>query len=302
MTFTIVIPTYNRKQLVLRAIASAYATQWPDLDVIVVDDASTDDTGPAIAREFPAVRYFRLKQNSGPCAARNLGIQNAATNWSVLLDDDDELRPDGLSIVARAVDVWPQAMDYPCMQFARTNGFLAESFMIVKLPDYLHMRIRGDFVPVLNLREFVRAGLSYPDQRAGGEGLLWFTIARAYGIPSWTHLVANLGDDAPVRLCSTANQLARPRDYAKIAESLLTFFGDDMLTIAPKRYLKCAIGAAAYRLLAGDKRLANLNARKLPIGPRIATVGFIMGASLLPRSVLRHSFQRYRAWAGDGSR
>ncbi len=90
--FSVVIPTYNRKALLRRCLEAALGQDYPDYEVIVVDDGSTDGTGEMVRREFPQVRYIRQEPNRGPAAARNRGIE-AATGEIVAFTDDDCVVP-----------------------------------------------------------------------------------------------------------------------------------------------------------------------------------------------------------------
>src|SRR5688572_29492127 len=84
----VVLPTYNRAQLLRRAIESVLAQSEPADEIIVVDDGSTDDTG-AVARSFgEAVTYLR-QDNRGVAAARNVGVSLLTTTFVAFLDDDD---------------------------------------------------------------------------------------------------------------------------------------------------------------------------------------------------------------------
>ena len=293
-TSTVVIPTFNRKQMVLGTIRSVYATNWPELEVIVVDDASTDETGAAIALRFPQVRYIRLERNSGPGIARNTGIHHASGKWIVLMDDDDLLRPDSLTTIAEHIAAWPEAEMYPCVQFAHGNGALDQPFRLVRCEDYLQGRVSGDFVPVINRILFQKAGLSYPTSGVGGEHLLWLEIAKRYGIPSWNRRVALLGSEPRLKLCSTANQLARPREYAELAMRTIGLFGDDIWKTKPRRYWKYAIGAVSYYLLAADRKAAASAALSLKRGPGIAILALVASASLFPTWLLRWLFRAWR--------
>jgi GT2 family glycosyltransferase len=86
--FSIVIPTYNRARLLEAALASVFAQEDTDYEVLVVDDGSTDDTLETLARYGERVRVFQ-QRNAGPGAARNLGIQEARGEYVVFLDSDD---------------------------------------------------------------------------------------------------------------------------------------------------------------------------------------------------------------------
>jgi hypothetical protein len=97
---SVVIPAYNRPEMVARAVRSALGQQpSPPAEVIVVDDCSTDETGAAAARA--GARVVRHDVNRGEGAARNTGIAHAAQPWVALLDSDDEWLPNLLAAL------WP---------------------------------------------------------------------------------------------------------------------------------------------------------------------------------------------------
>ncbi len=92
---SVVIPTYNRRDVLPRAIDSVLAqTSSPD-EIIVVDDGSDDGTAGIIQRAYPQVRVIDQK-NAGVSAARNLGITSARGEWIALLDSDDAWLPQKL--------------------------------------------------------------------------------------------------------------------------------------------------------------------------------------------------------------
>jgi len=92
MRFSIVIPTHNRKDSLRRCLEAVTHQDYPDYEVIVVDDGSTDSTGEMVQREFPQVRYIRQEPNQGPAAARNRGIK-AASGEIIAFTDDDCIPP-----------------------------------------------------------------------------------------------------------------------------------------------------------------------------------------------------------------
>jgi glycosyltransferase involved in cell wall biosynthesis len=94
---SIIIPTYNRAALLAEAIGSVLAQPVPDLEVIVVDDASTDDTAAIVAPFVTAGRVsYEARPRQGPAGARNAGVQVARGELIGFLDSDDRLLPDGL--------------------------------------------------------------------------------------------------------------------------------------------------------------------------------------------------------------
>ena len=79
-TVSVIIPTYNRCQLLRRALLSIYKQKIQVDEVIVIDDGSTDDTRKMLGKEFPDVKYT-FQENAGVSAARNLGIRQAKRKW-----------------------------------------------------------------------------------------------------------------------------------------------------------------------------------------------------------------------------
>ncbi|HEX7044865.1 MAG TPA: glycosyltransferase [Burkholderiales bacterium] len=91
---SVVVPTFNRPGLVGRAIASALAQTVSDIEVIVVDDAPSEETRAAVGRIGDRrVRYLAHERNRGPSASRNTGIAAARGRLIAFLDDDDEWLP-----------------------------------------------------------------------------------------------------------------------------------------------------------------------------------------------------------------
>jgi len=99
---SVVIPAYNEAAFIGRAVASALAQTLPPDEVIVVDDASSDNTAAELAKiSDPRLRIIIHQQNSGAAAARNTGIQTARGDWIAFLDADDVWQPEKL---ARQID------------------------------------------------------------------------------------------------------------------------------------------------------------------------------------------------------
>lgn len=87
---SIIITTYNRPQLLQRAVRSGLEQTAADLEVVVVDDGSAE---PVILPEQPRLRVIRLPQNRGLSAVRNFAAKIARGRWISYLDDDDQLLP-----------------------------------------------------------------------------------------------------------------------------------------------------------------------------------------------------------------
>jgi glycosyltransferase involved in cell wall biosynthesis len=93
---TVVIPSKDRRDRVLSAVRSALAQEGVEVDVVVVDDGSSDGTAEAVAA-VPGARAVRHAVNRGVAEARNSGIAAARGDWVAFLDDDDLWAPDKLA-------------------------------------------------------------------------------------------------------------------------------------------------------------------------------------------------------------
>lgn len=97
-TVSVIIAAYNVEQYIVKAILSALSQQDVDLEVIFIDDASSDKT-LSLTKGITDSRLVIVQspKNTGPGAARNLGINAAKGKWIAILDGDDEFLPNRLS-------------------------------------------------------------------------------------------------------------------------------------------------------------------------------------------------------------
>jgi len=93
---SVIIPTHNRQDFLVEAIESILQQQYPSVELIVVDDGSTDNTRAVVAA-YPSVSY-EYQENKGPGAARNRGIVRAAGTLICFLDSDDLWDPEKLAV------------------------------------------------------------------------------------------------------------------------------------------------------------------------------------------------------------
>ena len=101
-TFTVVIPTHNRQDVIGNAMASVLDVHGDEVEVIVVDDGSTDGTWNRLSAVIdPRVRLLRLDPRQGAPAARNAGMDAAEADFVAFLDSDDLMLPGRLAIQHR---------------------------------------------------------------------------------------------------------------------------------------------------------------------------------------------------------
>jgi len=105
---SVIIPTYNRRELVQEAIDSVLAQTYTDYEIIVVDDGSTDGTREALQERYgDRIRYV-WQENQGESAARNRGIEMARGEYIAFLDSDDVWLPEKLSKQVNLLDYSPE--------------------------------------------------------------------------------------------------------------------------------------------------------------------------------------------------
>ena len=95
---SVIIPTYNRADLVRRAIGSVLAQSYANFEVIVIDNASSDKTAEVVDSIVDArLKFIRHDVNKGPAASRNTGLRNSRGDYITFLDSDDEWLPQKLA-------------------------------------------------------------------------------------------------------------------------------------------------------------------------------------------------------------
>ena len=102
MHFSVVIPTYNRVHLLARTLESVWRQRFTDYEVVVVDDGSKDGTQAYL--QGLGNKVWVIKQvNSGPGAARNIGVREAQGDYVAFFDSDDLWFTWTLDVFARAI-------------------------------------------------------------------------------------------------------------------------------------------------------------------------------------------------------
>ena len=144
---SIVVPTRNRSALLRSTLRSIGAQTWPDREVIVVDEASADDTAVLLAAEFPELKVVRHDVARGSSAARNAGIAAATGDWLFFLDDDDLIHPRHLEELLREALAAPP----DCLVSGRYRDFAIVSGDVVLAPVVCAATDRPDTETLIEL-------------------------------------------------------------------------------------------------------------------------------------------------------
>jgi succinoglycan biosynthesis protein ExoO len=156
---TIIVPAWNAARTIERAVASALAQSGPAIEVLIADDASTDQTcavvGPLCGSQ---VSYLRLPVNGGPSAARNAALAVARGKWIAVLDADDAMLPGRLGDLIGAAEA--EGLDIITdNMWVETVAGLRELFFDEDLDGSIQ---RLDFA------EYVRRNLMFARSRSDG--------------------------------------------------------------------------------------------------------------------------------------
>jgi len=191
MTVSIIIPCHNGQDFIADAIASAMAQTHRDIEIVVIDDASTDESGRIIrqlAAHDPRIKAFFLETNVGAAAARNSGISLANGEWVAFLDADDLYEADRIEQllkVAAATDA-EIVMDRQHVRDFSTDidsflsfEFLAGSDPIVISPELYFLESSvfhrepniGYMKPMFRRRYLLENGLGFDEKYKVGEDI-----------------------------------------------------------------------------------------------------------------------------------
>jgi len=187
---SVIVPTHNRSSLLRRAIDSVRRQTFSDFEVVVVDDASTDDTA-AVVRGYgdSRIRYIKLTGNGGVASARNAGIAAAAGDFIALLDDDDEWLPEKLQ---RQLELFHRGGGAVGAVYSgyreidqATSEVIAERLPSLRGQIFEQLLFAGYFTPtstiVVRAECFRRLGGFDASFRYGEDYDMWLRVAREYG-------------------------------------------------------------------------------------------------------------------------
>ncbi|MEO3680214.1 glycosyltransferase [Rheinheimera fenheensis] len=181
---SVYMPTYNRVQMAIRAIESVLAQDYPNLELLVVDDASSDDTWQVLTNKYindERIRFFRQSTGQGACAARNRAISEAKGEFVTGIDDDDEFLPNRLSSLYSAYDD-----KYSCVcssyiwDYGTVQKRLFATRQVVGLAELLDLHTLSNQALVKRERMLALGGFDI-NLAAFQDYDMWVRVVQAYG-------------------------------------------------------------------------------------------------------------------------
>lgn len=181
---SVVMPAFNTEPYIAAAVRSALDAGVPDVEVLVIDDGSTDGTATAVrALGDPRVTVIEIAATGGPAKPRNIGLARARAPYVSLLDSDDLLKPGKLAASVAALDACPSAGlafgDYEKMD---VDGHVFETSFVYAYPVFrgLAWQPVGEDWRLIPQQEFAR-GLLYENFIGTSGVVLRTALARRLG-------------------------------------------------------------------------------------------------------------------------
>lgn len=151
MDISVIIPAYNREATISRAIESVRKQTYPVSEIIVVDDASSDNTEQVVKSiDDNRIVYFRQEKNMGACAARNKGVSLAKCGIVAFQDSDDEWRPDK---VEKQIAYYNDNRQYRMVYTAYVKHFTSSDLIIPDEND--GFKHEGDILKELLFQNYI---------------------------------------------------------------------------------------------------------------------------------------------------
>ncbi|HUI00840.1 MAG TPA: glycosyltransferase [Nitrososphaerales archaeon] len=151
---SVIIPTRNRNDKLVRCLESVFASDYPDLEAVVVDDASTEPVEAALSGRFPKARFLRNAKRELMSCSRNSGARASVGQYLFFLDDDNVLAPDAIRLMVDTLDARPQvAVVSPIVFYlARPQTVWTSYIARSKLPGFytLHTDIPPSEAPTFS--------------------------------------------------------------------------------------------------------------------------------------------------------
>jgi hypothetical protein len=311
-SFSVVVPLYNKRDTVERALRSVLAQTFQDFEIIVVDDGSTDGSAEEVLKISDSRIRLVRQSNAGVSAARNRGIAEGRAEWIAFLDADDEWLTDFLSTISKLQVRFPDCRVLATLYLFQDSGG-ARRLAVLKtkcdqpdqvLPDYFEVAGISD-PPICSSAVVVRQSLlvaigGFPVGIRVGEDLLTWAKLALHGPLALSRKPQAIFHQDAVRSDGTPSRVPDPTDrVGRELEALLL-----EATPGQEASLRKYIGrwhkmrASVYlrlgfRLRALRESVAAL--RRLPFEPRLYfyVIGCLIPADWVRRGLVL--WQRRRA-------
>lgn len=261
---SIVISTYNRDALLPRAINSVLNQTYSNLELIVIDDGSTDNTAFFIKSiNDKRIRYFKHEKNKGEIAAKIAGFNSAKGDYIALLDDDDELVINAVEIAVEHLRNLSSSnvkiAIFNCINMEKNklsgSNYMSEGFVSFK--DWLCGRFSGNYWLIVErkaLKDVLKESNGLENRFSYGLAILWLKLlfkVKGYYIP--TVLYKAYVGHGNQRISEFKNRVKHTHKVVSTHKTFLDEFGQEALNICPKKYGDMLFNLGFWQILDGDR-------------------------------------------------
>lgn len=247
----------NRPEKVLRAISSIPADR-DDVEIVVVDDASTDGTAEAIRERYgDRVRLVRHDRPRGAGAARNTGAREALGEWCFILDSDNWLLPNALTTIEGCLADGGSSAGVVLMGSMlggrEPMGKKSIPDGLTTSDDLLVGRIAGEYCAMPRRAALLETPYNEWPGR-DNSGVTWLRIGDLRGMAAFDRPVLGYDAGGSDRLSARERTLSDPAEAVRCQEQLLDLFGERLHRLDPYLWAEHVAREAVYRVLAGERR------------------------------------------------
>ncbi len=184
--FTVVIPTFNRGDLILKTVNTVLAQTYAHFEIIIVDDCSTDNTADILEPLVKAekIRYIKHASNRERSEARNTGMGKAKGEFLTFLDSDDLMHPTNLQDAATYLKASPQSKFFHNLrQLVDPDGAVLHRYEVPSLDNPSHAITGGNFLGCAGVfihREIFERYRFDPKLNVGEDWDFWLRVIAVY--------------------------------------------------------------------------------------------------------------------------
>lgn len=302
---SVVIPLYNKKTTVARAVRSVLDGVVLPAEIIIVDDGSTDGSAKALEEiRSPLLRVIR-QQNKGAAAARNTGIREARGEFIAFLDADDVWLPDFLQTVLALKEKFPGAGIYgtayavsqgdriipitsPDVPECPWEGVLGNLFKL-----FLNQTPFNSDTVLIPRTVFDEIGFFMEGETIGEDVQMWLNISLRHPVVFTTKICSRYHTDAPNRAYVSSKAL-RAAGYARWLDETAETADPELRPSIQTLREKVELGRLASLVGAGELRNARAVYRTFPFRVYRNRARIWYALACLPRPVYKALLRVYR--------
>lgn len=217
-----IIPTKDRPGLVVRAVKSAFGQLHKNIEVIVIDDSTNDDTRKVLSSSGLQIKYIKNEKSRGACYSRNVGLYEAKGDFIAFLDDDDAWIPEKTTVQLKLLKTHPIAGCNHVTTIDEKRYYIRRP-ALVSYEDMLYHNYLGSCSFVMVSVDAVRGCFFDESLRACQDWDMWITIMKKNSIKE----VANAAEYLVDYNCGMHAKISNAVDIMPIRLSIYEKYTDD---------------------------------------------------------------------------